>query len=277
MPWRAWVATLNTQHGEDDIGLWVSPGGDYGVALVADGVSATGGGGASYLAASAAVLACRVHLPYGVSFSAMKRCLSYISRAAEAGKMGDAALVEALKKRYYAECSRGGEPCTRPLSVEDAMRLGPVAPEETGEGRPSSTLLAAVFGGSLVGFMLLGDGVAMSTGARDTREELWVAWGALPQYYEGVRVVRYVELGGGARGHPVLLLAESEPGRVYVVATDGVDPAALAEALNALAPRIEEVAASSNPAAELLKDVRARVGGFEDDASVAVVYHAPSS
>ena len=275
MAWMAWAATYNIVHGEDDIGVWVSRGGDYGAAMVADGVSATGGGGASFLAVSSMIIACRRLLAGGLSFTTMRECLRLVDMVARETVVEDAAIVAEIKKLYYKDCSKEGEPCTKPLGVDDVMRIGYVEPtEQGGEGAPSSTLLAALFSGSNIGFMLLGDGVVMSTGATAKREELWVAWGALPQFYQGVRVVRYVALGEGARGHPVLLLADSEPGRVYVVATDGVDPAALAEALNTIVNQVEDmVERGANPAAELLKQVRARTGRLEDDASIALVYH----
>jgi hypothetical protein len=272
--WEAWVATLNTVHGEDDIAAWISPGRDYGVAMVADGVSTTGGGGASFLAVSAASIVCRRFLGQGLSFTTMKRCLDVLSRIAVESSVEDASIVAEIKRRYYTECSRDGEPCTRPMTVHDVAEIGFIQPTRRGEGMPSSTLLVILFGGTNVGFMLLGDGLVTSTGVGLSKEELWVAWGALPQFYQGVRVSRYVAIGGGAKGHPVLLLADSEPGRVYVAATDGVDPAALAESLTELAPEIPKLAeAGANVAAELLKRVRTRMGRFEDDASVAVVYH----
>lgn len=272
----AWVATYNTVHGEDDIGVWVSRGGDYGAAMVADGVSATGGGGASFLAVSSMLLACRLLLPRGLSFATMRECLGRVDSIAREALVEDAAVVAEIKKRYYSDCSKNGEPCTRPLGIDDVMRIGYIEPsQQGGEGAPSSTLLAALFSGSNIGFLLLGDGVVMSTGATAKREELWVAWGALPQFYQGVKVMRYIALGEGARGHPVLLLSDSEPGRVYAVATDGVDPAALAEALNAIAGQLDRLAAEgANPAAEVLRQVRAKVGRLEDDASIALVYHA---
>ncbi len=277
VPWMAWVATYNTIHGEDDIGVWVNPGRDYGAAMVADGVSATGGGGASFLAVSSMLLVCRKLLPRGLSFSTMRDCLSHIDSIARETFIDDAAIVAEIKRRYYSDCSKNGEPCTRPISIDDVMKIGYIEPSgQGGEGSPSSTLLAALFSGSNIGFLLLGDGIVMSTGATARREELWVAWGALPQFYQGVKVMRYIALGEGARGHPVLLLADSEPQRIYAVATDGVDPAALAEALNSLAGQLERMAAEgTNPAAEVLKQVRTKVGKLEDDASIALVYHAP--
>ncbi len=275
MPWRAWVATYNTVHGEDDIGAWVSSGGDYGVAMVADGVSATGGGGASFLAVSSMLLVCRRSLPGGLSFGTMRECLSRVDSIAREALAEDAAVVAEIKKRYYSECSKAGEPCTKPISIDDVMSIGYIEPsQQGGEGAPSSTLLAALFSGSNIGFLLLGDGVVMSTGVTAKREELWVAWGALPQFYQGVKVMRYIALGEGAQGHPVLLLADSEPGRVYAVATDGVDPAALAEALNSITSKLDTMVNEGvNPAAEVLKQVRAKMGRLEDDASVALVYH----
>ncbi|ABM80122.1 protein phosphatase 2C domain-containing protein [Hyperthermus butylicus] len=274
MAWRAWVATYNTVHSEDDIAVWMHPSGDYGVAVVADGVSATGSGGASFLAAQSFTMACRYYMRNHLDFETIHRCLGFVAEAARSSSVVDADIVASLKRDYYTKCSSGGKPCTEPLTLEKVIELKQpmIAPRRVERREaPSTTLLAAVFAGSVIGFLLLGDGIAMGMGTR--REELWVSWGALPQYFQGARVARLVELGSGIFGRPVVLLTESEPGGLYVVATDGVDPAALAESLAELVARVGNITELENPAATLLESVKTRMGGMEDDASLAVIYH----
>ena len=270
-PWRLWAATLNTVHGEDDIAYWLDPRGKRGVGVVADGVSATGGGGASYLAAQAFTTACRLLVPrYGLSFETLKKCLEYIDTIARNSDPQDARLVAAAKRRFYSACSSGGEPCTRPPPPEDLVEHA--APPEGGRREsPATTLLSLVFDGDKLGIVFLGDGVLLGVGTR--REELWISWGALPQYFQGARVARLVEVGRGVLGHPVIFATEAEPGYLYALATDGVDPAALAVALASLATQTTSLEEMGNPAVQLLKTVREKVEEFDDDASLVVAYY----
>jgi hypothetical protein len=234
-------------------------------------VSATGGGGASYLAAQTFTLACRLLIPrHGLSFETLRKCLEYVDHAARASSPQDAMLVAAAKKRFYSACSSGGEPCTKPPSPEDLAEHA-TAPEKGREEPPASTILSLVLDGDKLGVVLLGDGVLLGVGTR--REELWISWGAMPQYFQGSRVARLVEVGRGVFGRPVIFTSQAEPGYLYTLATDGVDPAALAEALATLAAQTTNLEEMENPAAELLKSVKERVGGFDDDASLIVAYY----
>ena len=117
--------------------------------------------------------------------------------------------------------------------------------------------------------MLAGDGAVIAT--TGSREATWLLWGALPQFYEGSRLVRFLEVGGGLRGEPVVLETILPQGALLALATDGVDPAALAEELVELAQRGIPEPAAGDPAGELLRRVEERAGGLEDDATLALV------
>ena len=273
MPWRVHVATYNTVHGEDDIGYWLSGDASWGVVAVADGVSATSGGGASFLAVNAFIHACRVYGSRYRGVDSVRDCLDYVSRVAAAASPDHADVIEELKRRYYSRCGQE-EPCTKPLSldqlIEDKLRL----PEQVRvhrEGPPSTTLLGALLHGDRIAIAITGDGSVMgSTGRR--KDEVYLLWGAIPQYFAGTKVARYVEIGRGVVGRPLVLEVASARGSVYAVATDGVDLAALADELASMLAEREEGEAAGNMAAEILKRLKAKTG-FEDDATLAIIEH----
>ena len=274
MPWRVWVATLNTVHGEDDISYWLSKDANKGAAAVADGVSTTGGGGASYLAAHGFTLACRI-LAREASLNTLRSCLSYVSKLARESNISDADTIAEVKRRYYKECSQGGTPCVTPLDF-DTITLRPLRaaqpqPRELGAEIPATTLLGALFAGNTIALTLAGDGIVM--GAGTSKEETWLLWGALPQFFEGSRLARFVEIGSGLHGYPIEMVLRSEPGHVYVLATDGVDPATLAETLMDIVLNYPSPVSVGNPAAYLLRKILEETGGFEDDASLVFIYH----
>ncbi len=270
MPWRVSVATYNTVHGEDDVAFWLSSDSSWGSVAVADGVSATSGGGASYLAVNSFIHACRIYGPDYDGVPTLRRCLDYVSSVAREARPEHADLVEELKKVYYRECSRGGDPCTRPLTLtlllEEKPRLPPsINPRR--EAPPSTTLLAAAMYGDRIGFIISGDGAVIgSTGRRS--EEVYLLWGAIPQYFAGTKVARFLEIGAGVRGRPLVFDMAAVPGSVYAIATDGVDMAALAEELAAL---IKTGEMPEEPAAYILRRLREKTGGFEDDATLAII------
>ncbi len=279
MPWHVWGATLNTVHGEDDFSTWLSSDGRWGAVAVADGVSASSGGGASFLAAHGFTHACRM-APRGPGpglLPALRRCFDYVSSVAADSIAADADVLEAVKKTYYQECSRDGKPCTRPLGLEDLLERRLTPPpgfHVERESPPSSTLLAALLGPDSLAFVIGGDGYIL--GASPLREETWLLWGAIPQLFEGSRLARFVEIGRGAAGRPLFFELSMVPGMVYVMSSDGVDAAALAEALTTLlqeTPTLTRL--GEDPAAKLLEMVREKTGGYEDDATIVVAaYYA---
>lgn len=268
MAWRAWVAVSNTVHCEDDAGLWI--GGDRGAVAVADGVSMSRGGGASFLAAWGFAALCRALLPgwTGSLAGAAQRCLELLDRAAREALALDADAVAEAKRQYYRGC---GAPCTRPPGLAELEALRPLKPQERSTGaKPSSTLLAALLGpGGRAALVLAGDGAVVATAG--SREDTWLLWGALPQFYEGSRIARFLEVGGGLRSEPVVLETILPRGTLLALATDGVDPAALAEELVELAQRGIPEPAAENPAGYLLRRIEERTGGLEDDATLALV------
>lgn len=273
MPWYAWGATLNVVHSEDDLAVWLSRDRSRGAVVVADGVSATSGGGASFLAAQGFVYACRQILRGNVSsmLAAARRCFDYVSSTASESIVADADIIEMVKKRYYVECSSGGKPCTQPLTLEYLLEKRPVpgAGRVEREAPPSTTVMAAALGEESMGIVLAGDGYIL--GASPLKDETWLLWGALPQLFEGSRLSRFIELGRGSAGKPLFFELNPVPGMVYVVSSDGVDAAALAEVLTSILQENPVIARLDNPAAILLERVREKMGGFEDDATIAVV------
>ncbi|KSW12474.1 hypothetical protein CF15_07060 [Pyrodictium occultum] len=272
MAWRAWVATANTVHYEDDASLWLHGG--YGAIAVADGVSTSRGGGASLLAAWGFTAFCRAVLPgwRGSIAGAARRCLELLDEAAREASPRDADTAAEAKRLYYRGC---GAPCTRPMSPWEPARLEAQAPQEGGGGQaPSTTLLAALLGpGGQLALVLAGDGVVVAT--TGSKESTWLLWGALPQFYEGSRLARFIEVGRGLQGEPVVLETRLPGDTLLALATDGVDPAALAEELVELARRgVPEDAAEGNPASLLLSRIQQRAGGLEDDATIALAYWA---
>jgi len=272
MPWHAWGATVNTVHSEDDFAVWLSSDHRRGAVVVADGVSATSGGGASFLAAQGFVQACRMFLRGSVSslLAVTRRCFDYVASMASDSIIADSDVIELVKKRYYVECSSGGRPCTQPLTLEYLIekRPAPGAARVEREAPPSTTLMAAALGDEAMGLVVAGDGYVL--GASPLKDETWLLWGALPQLFEGSRLSRFIELGSGALGKPIFMELSPVPGMVYVVASDGVDAAALAEALTGMLQENPVILRFQDPAVELLTRVRARMGGFEDDATIVV-------
>jgi hypothetical protein len=273
MPWYAWGATLNTVHSEDDFAVWLSSDRSKGAVVVADGVSTTSGGGASFLAAQGWVLACRQVLRGGAPslLAATRRCFDQVASMAADSIVVDADVIELVKKRYYVECSSGGRPCTQPLTLEYLVEKRPVpgAGHVEREAPPATTVMAAALGEESMGLVLAGDGYIL--GASPLKDETWLLWGALPQLFEGSRLARFLELRRGAAGKPLFFELNPIPGMVYVVSSDGVDAAALAEALTGMLQETPVIAKRENPAMELLLQVRDKMGGFEDDATIVVV------
>jgi len=273
LPWHVWGATLNTVHSEDDFAVWLSRDGKHGAAIVADGVSATAGGGASFLAAQGFVQACRVLMKGSVTplLPVTRRCFDYVASMASDSIVADADTVELVKKRYYTECSGGGKPCTQPLTLDYLVEKRPVpgAGSVEREAPPSTTVMATVLGEETMGLVLAGDGYIL--GASPLKDETWLLWGALPQLFEGSRLSRFVELGRGAMGKPLFIEMAPVPGMVYVVSSDGVDAAALAEVLTGMLQENPVILRYENPAVEILEKTRDKMGGFEDDATIVVV------
>lgn len=273
MPWHVWGATINTVHSEDDFAVWLSSDRRRGAAVVADGVSATSGGGASFLAAQGFIQACRSMLrgsPPSL-LAVTRRCFDYTASMASDSIVVDADVIELVKKRYYTECSSGGKPCTQPLTLEYLIEKRPVpaAGHVEREAPPSTTVMATVLGDETLGLVMAGDGYIL--GASPLKDETWLLWGALPQLFEGSRLSRFIELGRGSVGKPLFLEMSPVPGMVYVISSDGVDAAALAEVLTGMLQENPVIIRYENPAVEILTKVRAKMGGFEDDATIVVV------
>ncbi len=273
MPWRVWGATLNTVHGEDDFSFWLSSDAEWGAIAVADGVSATSGGGASFLAAHGFTLSCRLLRRAGGAVSGLslaRRCLDYVSRMAVEAYEDDADLIEMAKKRYYSDCSSNGKPCTEPMTLDYLLtrKLQVEAKRLPREAPPASTLIAALLTPSSLTAVISGDGYIL--GATPMKEETWLLWGAIPQLFEGSRLIRYVEVGKGTVGKPLVAEMNVYPGTVYIASTDGVDAATLAEVVTDLLQGQPSIEVVGHPAAYLLEQVRERSGGYEDDATIVV-------
>ena len=273
MAWNVWIATVNTIHSEDDMAAWVSSDSSWGVAAVADGVSATSGGGASYLAVNSLVHACRLYGYVGRGLDAMRRCLDYVSQVARNADPGDIDVIELVKKSYYPSCS---QPCTRPFTLDMALQMSErpriQLTEIRREAPPSTTLLAALLRPETVAFTVAGDGSILGvTGLRS--EDVWMMWGALPQFFSGSRLGRFLEVGRGFLGNPLVVEMPVLPGHVFAIATDGVDPAALAEVLLEVLQQnvsLERLAATENPAAHVLRKVL-EASPPDDDATLALI------
>jgi len=283
MPWEVWVATNNSVHGEDDVAYWLHPEGEQGIVAVSDGVSASAGGGASYLVAHGLVAICK-SIDLASTRRAAQRCLALLDSAAREASIEEADIVAAAKRRYYMEkCSPVCLNPPTPLSLREIAEAGVLGEEARREETPSATLLAAILGGDgEATIMLHGDGTVMGVTGR--KEETWLLWGTLPQYYEGSRLIRFVEVGRGVRGEPLIVTLTLRDDTWLAIATDGVDPAALADALvehvrkwvrgeegGEAAARAGE-GAGYNPAGEVLRRVLDQ-SVVEDDATLALIHY----
>ncbi len=280
--WLAWGATVNNQHYDDDFRVWLDGRGESGIVAVADGVTATAGSPASFLAVNGIVYACRSLLHEPLEVERVERCAALVGRAFEhqADPRVLAAIAEA-KTSYYAECCRDGRPCTRPLTFEDLEQgyKPHTTPEAERKRRivergtsPATTLLALILRGDHVAVFLAGDGTLFGMGKTTT--DSWVMWGAMPRFAQETRLASYYEYGRGLVGEPLVFITRVQPGRLLVLATDGVDPTALYKASLEAARLLHEGADLGNVAAWILERVREEVGGFDDDATLVVAYRA---
>ncbi len=273
LPWNVWVATANNVHGEDDVSYWVSGDHEYGVVAVADGVSASSGGGASFLAVNAAVYCYRAYMAEYSGVQLARRCLDCLSKVFAEAKPGSLDVLELVKKGYYRECGSGGI-CTEPLSfnslVDSRTRPRILLQEVRRESPPATTLFLAILGPSSITFALAGDGYVVGfSGART--EDTWLLWGAMPQFSTGGRLVHFLEAGRGLVGNPLVSEFEVRKGVVYAITTDGVDPTVLTEAMLKLLSEYKGLSeVEGNPAARVLEAVL-EASPPEDDATIAIV------
>jgi hypothetical protein len=264
---------MNNVHGEDDVSYWVSGDHERGVVAVADGVSASSGGGASFLAVNAAVYCCRAYMAEYSGVQLARRCLDCVSRVFAEARPGSLDVLELVKKGYYKECGGGGV-CSEPLSfeslVEGKAKPRIVLQEVRRESPPATTLFLAILGSSSITFALAGDGYVVGfSGART--EDTWLLWGAMPQFGTGGRLVHFLEAGRGLVGNPLVSEFEVRKGVVYAITTDGVDPTALTEAMLKLLSEHKSLSeVGGNPAARVLEIVL-EASPPEDDATIAIV------
>ncbi len=280
--WRLWGATINNQHYEDDFIVWMSSSGDHGIAAVADGVTASIGGPASFTAVNGLIYMCRSILHEPVEVDRVEKCAVLLGKLFEDEPDRDTlASIAAAKAAYYEECCRDNTPCTKPLTLQ-LLEDGFKPPRSEAAERkkrivlerntmPATTLLAMIVKGEHVGVIMAGDGTLFGLGKTST--ESWVVWGALPRFAQETRMASYYEYGRGLVGEPLTMVLKVQPRRLLVLATDGIDPGVLYEvSLEAAKNLVENPSSLGNPAAWILSRVRDKVGGFDDDATLVVAF-----